>query len=90
MSTVIKTFSTIFGGNATTPLYAAIDLLGPYVIGVCLLLSCIYGIVLGVRLAKAEDAEERKKVQKTLTNFLIGAVSVIVLLVVLYAIRDHL
>ena len=58
--------------SPTSPIYKAIDLLGPYVLGVCALLCMIYGIILGVRLAKAEDKEERKKCQKTLINFIIG------------------
>ena len=76
--------------SPTSPIYKAIDLLGPYVLGVCALLCMIYGIILGVRLAKAEDKEERKKCQKTLINFIIGGISVLVLLVILYAIRDVL
>ncbi len=75
--------------GAATPIYQAITLLGPYAMGVVALLSMIYGIVLGVRLAKAEDVDERKKIQKTLVNFVIGAISVFILLVVLYAIRDY-
>lgn len=90
MSAICSQFLNSIVGNATTPLYAAVDLLGPYVLGVCALLTMIYAIVLGVKLSKAEDAEERKKVQKTLINFIIGAVSVLLLLSILYAIRDHL
>lgn len=76
--------------SPTSPIYQAVDLIGPYAIGAVCLLCMIYGIVLGVRLAKAEDAEQRKKVQKTLINFGIGAISILVLLVILYAIRDVL
>lgn len=76
--------------SSVSPIYQAIDLLGPYVLGVCAMLSMIYGIILGVKLAKAEDAEGRKKVQNTLINFIIGAVSVLLLLSILYAIRDYL
>lgn len=77
-------------GNAASPIYQAVDLLGPYVLSVCAILSTIYGIVLGVKLAKCEGADERKKVQTTLVNFVIGAVSVLLLLSILYAIRDVL
>ena len=92
MSIINSILSHVFvaSGQATDPVYAAIDLLGPYVLGVCAVLSIIYGIILGVKLAKAEDTEERKKVQKTLINFIIGAVSVLLLLVILYAIRGSL
>ena len=94
MSAVNLVLSQMFvcngGSGATTPIYQAVTLLGPYVLGVCALLCMIYGIILGVRLAKAEDKEERKKCQKTLINFIIGGISVLVLLVILYAIRDVL
>ena len=75
--------------SPASPIYQAVTLLGPYVLGGVTLLCMIYAIILGIKLAKAEDAEERKKVQKTLINFIIGAVSVIVLLLILYAIRDY-
>lgn len=90
MSTIFYLLSDTNNASPTSPIYKAIDLLGPYVLGVCALLSMIYGIILGVRLAKAEDAEARKKCQKVLINFIIGAISVLVLLVILYAIRDVL
>lgn len=94
MSAVNLVLSQMFvcngGSGATTPIYQAVTLLGPYVLGVCALLSLIYGIILGVKLAKSEDAEERKKVQKTLINFVIGAISVLLLLTILYAIREYL
>ena len=86
----IRSFLGATETSPASPIYAAIDTLGPYVLGVVTLLCTLYGIVLGVRLAKAEDKEQRKNVQKTLINFAIGAGSVIVLLVVLYAIRDYL
>lgn len=76
--------------SAVSPIYSAIDLVGPYVLSVCTMLTAIYAIILGVKLAKAEDAENRKKVQKTLINFLVGAVSVLILLSILYGIRDVL
>ena len=75
--------------SATSPIYNAISLIAPAAIGVILLLTTFYGIILGVRLAKAEDKEQRVKVQKTLTNFLIGALIVIVLLLILFAIRPY-
>lgn len=76
--------------NPASPIYQAITLLGPYVLGGCTLLCMIYGIVLGVKFSKADDASEREKLKKTLINFVIGAISILVLLTVLYAIRDYL
>ena len=90
MSAIIYLLSQTNDSSPASPIYKAVDLLGPYVIGVCALLSMIYGIILGVRMAKSEDTEARKKTQKVLINFVIGAISVLVLLVILYAIRDVL
>ena len=85
----MQIFNLLLDESPSSPIYQAIDLLGPYVLGVVALLSMIYAIILGVKLAKAEDAEQRKKVQQTLINFAIGAVSIIVLLTILYAIRKY-
>lgn len=72
---------------AVRPLYQGIDLIGPYAISVVGVLSLFYGIFLGVKYAKAETADQKANAQKTLVNFCIGAVTVIVLISVLYAIR---
>lgn len=75
--------------SPASPIYQAISLIGPYAMGAVALLCMLYGIVLGVKMAKAEDAEAKKKIQKTLINFVIGCVSIFVLLIILYAIRDY-
>ena len=77
--------------NATVgPIYRAIDLLGPYAIGVVGLLSLIYSIILGVGYSKAENGDERKAAQKRLISFVIGAVVVLILIILLYALREPL
>ena len=76
--------------TVTSPLYKFIDLIGPYAIGVLLVLSMIYAIILGVRYSKSDDDAARKNAQQQLINFLIGAIAIIVLLVILYAIRKPL
>ena len=76
--------------GAVDPLYNAITLIGPYAISIVLTLGILYGIIIGVKFAKAEDSDERKKLQKVLVNGVIGAVTVLILLVVLYAIREPL
>ena len=75
--------------NPASPIYKAITLIGPYALSVVTLLCTIYGIVLGVKYAKAEDKEARSKLQKTLVNFIIGALSIYVLITILYAIRPY-
>lgn len=78
------------GEEVINPIYEGLTLIGPYAIGVVLLLSLFYGIFLAVKYAKCTTAEERANAQKTLINFIIGAVIVVVLIVVLYAIRGPL
>ncbi|MBQ7579541.1 MAG: hypothetical protein IJT25_03330 [Clostridia bacterium] len=74
----------------TGPLFKFIDLIGPYAIGVVLILSLIYSIILGTRYSKAESSDDRKKVQKQLVSFVIGALVILTLLIILYAIRGNL
>ena len=75
---------------AVSPLYKGIDLIGPYAISIVGMLSLFYGVFLGVKYAKSETADQKANAQKTLINFAIGAVVVMVLISVLYAIREPL
>jgi uncharacterized membrane protein len=65
-------------------------LVGPYVLSVVIVLCIFYGIFLGVKYAKAEDEATKANMQKTLINFIIGAITVIILIAILYAIRAPL
>lgn len=78
------------GEEVISPLYDGISLVGPYAISVCLVLSILWGIFLGVKYAKAEDPGERENLHKVLVNFVIGAVSVLILISIIYAIRAPL
>ena len=78
------------GEGVLNPIYGGLSLVGPYAIGVVLALSIFYGIFLGVKYAKAENEADKLNAQKTLINFIIGAVVVVILLSVLYAIREPL
>ena len=78
------------GRDVTDPLYNGITVVGPYAISIVGALSMIYAIFLGVKYAKCEQADEKANVQKTLINFIIGAVTIVVLISVLYAIRGPL
>lgn len=83
----------LIGGDAKSsldPIYSALSTIGPYAIGVVLLCTIIYGVVFGVKFAKAESSEERSKLQKALINGVIGFVTVLILLIILYAIREPL
>ena len=76
--------------DAVDPLYKAVTLIGPYALGIVLTLGIIYGVIVGVKFAEAEGKEERAKLQKVLVNGVIGFVAVLILLAVLYAIREPL
>ena len=78
------------GENVTDPLYNGITVVGPVALSIVLALSMIYGIFLGVKYSKCEEASEKANVQKTLINFIIGAVTVVILISVIYAIRGPL
>lgn len=74
----------------TAPLYKFVVELGPYVLGVLLVLSIFYSIILGVQYAKSESNDERKAAQKKLISFVIGAVVIGLLIAILLAIRAPL
>ena len=78
------------GANATDPLYRAISTIGPYAMGVVLVLGLIYAIILGVKYSKSESADEQKAIQKAIINGITGFVVVFILIAILYAIRGPL
>ncbi len=86
----IFSFLAAGGKDVTDPLYNGITVVGPYAISVVAGLSLIYSVFLGVKYAKCEQADEKANVQKTLINFIIGAVTIVVLISILYAIRGPL
>lgn len=86
----IRAFIAGEGDKVISPLYDGISLIGPYAISVCLLLSVFWGIFLGVKYAKAEDPSEKENLHKVLVNFCIGAATVLILIAVIYAIREPL
>ena len=78
------------GEEVLNPIYEGLTLVGPYALSVVALLSVFYGIFLGVKYAQAESEDVKANAQKTLINFIIGAIAVWILLAVLYAIRGPL
>ena len=86
----IKSFLLKTGDDVISPLYDGITLVGPYAIGLTLMLSIFWGIFLGVKYAKAEDAAEKANLHQVLVNFLIGAFTILVLIGIIYAIRGPL
>ena len=92
MSNISLIYSFILGSgeDVLNPVYEGMRMVGPYALGVVFALSMFYGIFLAVRYAKSQSEDERLNAQKTLVNFCIGAVTVITLISVLYAIRGPL
>lgn len=78
------------GNDVVSPIYEGLTLVGPYALSIVAVLSIFYGIFLGVKYAKADDAASKQGAQKTLINFIIGAVTIWVLIAVLYAARGPL
>lgn len=75
------------GDEAISPIYNAITLIGPYAMGVVSLLGVIYGIIMGTKYAKAEDSQQRAALQKGLVNGIIGFLTVLFLIILLYALK---
>lgn len=78
------------GEDVVSPLYDGITLVGPYAMSVCVLLSALWATFLGVKYAKAEDPAEKENLHKVLVNFCIGATVVLLLIGIVYAIREPL
>lgn len=85
--------TNLLGASAESsldPIYSAISTIGPYAMGVIVLCGLIYGVIFGVKFAKCETAEDKSKTQKALINGIIGFVTVLLLIIILYAIREPL
>lgn len=71
-----------------SPIYDFLDTFGPVLIGMLLGIGSLYCIILGVQYAKAEKGEDRDVAKKKAVNAAISFGVIIILLVVLYAMRD--
>lgn len=97
MANLIYGFSNVFrllgksdAESSLDPIYQALSTIGPYAIAVVLICTILYGIIFGVKFAKAESNEDKAKLQKALINGLIGFITVLILIIILYAIRGPL
>ena len=87
---LFKSFLLKTGEDVVSPIYDGITLIGPIAMGVVLALSVFWAIFLGAKYAKAEDATEKDNLHKVLVNFIIGAVAILILIAIIYAIRKPL
>jgi len=87
---LFKSFLLKTGEDVVSPIYDGITLIGPIAMGVVLALSVFWAIFLGAKYAKAEDATEKDNLHKVLVNFIIGAVTILILIAIIYAIRRPL
>lgn len=86
----LKALLGVDGNGVVSPIYEGLSVVGPYALSIVAVLAIFYGIFLGVKYAKAEDATAKANTQKTLINFIIGAVTIWILIAVLYAVRGPL
>lgn len=90
---VVKNDSTADLSKAETsgtvsPIYDFLDNFGPLLIGMLLGVGTLYCIILGVQYAKAEKGDERDVAKKKAINAGISFGVIIILVVVLYAMRE--
>lgn len=74
------------------PIKEIIDFIGsvlPYVLIVVATAGTIYAVVLGVNMAKADDAGKREEAKKRIVNFVIALVVTIVLILLLKLFADN-
>ena len=82
-------FSVLADGAAVlNPVYEGISAIGPIAISLVLVLSLFYGLFLGVKYAKSESADQKANNMKSLVNFVVGAVIVLILIGVIYVLRE--
>lgn len=75
------------------PIKEIIDFIGsvlPYVLIVVATAGTIYAVVLGVNMAKADDASKREEAKKRIVNFVIALVVTIVLILLLKLFADNI
>lgn len=78
------------GYQALVPILSLIDSALVPILIVLLSVATIYSVVLGVNMARADSGEKREEAKKRLINFLIGAVIIIVLIAIIYALAANL
>lgn len=62
----------------------------PFILVAVATVGIIYAIILGVNMAKAEDASKREEAKKRIINFVIAIVVTIVLISVMYLVINQL
>ncbi|MBQ8749400.1 MAG: hypothetical protein IJZ29_02920 [Clostridia bacterium] len=80
-----------YGGyQALVPILELIDSALVPILIVLLSVATIYAVILGVNMARADSGEKREEAKKRLINFLIGAIIIIVLIAIIYALASNL
>lgn len=74
--------------SAVGPIYDFLDNFGPLLIGMLVGVGALYCIILGVNYAKAEKGDDRDAAKKKAVNAAISFGVIIILVVLLYALRD--
>lgn len=76
--------------KVTNPIIQLISKFAAPMIGVVAAIGVIYCILLGVKLAKAEEPQDREKAKGALKNAIIGFLLIFILIVALYALVPQL
>ena len=77
-----KSGNVDFSGAATPVVQLINSLLGP-IISVVVAVGAIYCVILGVKLAKADEPQEREKAKMALKNAIVGFFLIFILIVVM-------
>ena len=76
--------------SIVNPVVEILDWVLPAALALVVAVGAIWCIVLGVKYAKAEEAQDRDKAKDALRNAIIGFVLIFVLIAVLYVAKDPL
>ena len=68
---------------------SVVNIVLPVVIGVVLVLGMFYGITLGIKFAKAEEDEDKKKAKSSLINVVVGCLIVILFIAIVQIILNQ-
>lgn len=79
---MLKSNAGIFD-DVASPIIGLLEMIVGPALGIVGALGVIYCIILGAKLAKAEEPQEREKAKNSLKNAIIGFVLIFVLIVVL-------
>ena len=76
------------GESAFNEIVKVVNIILPIIMSVLLVIGLYYGIILGVRYAKAESDDDKKKAKDSLVNVIVGVLIAIVFIAVVQIILN--